>query len=39
MAEIHVEPKRRGRGGLIALLVLVVVLGFVAYYLFYYRNG
>lgn len=38
MAEIHVEPKRRGRGGLIALVLLLVVLGIAAYFL-YYRNG
>lgn len=39
MAEIHVQPKSRGRGGLIALLLIVIVLGFAAYYFLYYRNG
>ena len=38
MAEIRVEPRRRNLGWL-WILLLLVVLGGLVYYLFYYRNG
>jgi hypothetical protein len=38
MAEIHVGPKRRSFVWLWSLL-LVIIVGALVYYVFYYQNG
>lgn len=39
MAEIHIEPKRRSWTPALTIILGLIVVGIVAWYFLYYRNG